>query len=98
MEANLSEAFGSLMDSEVWIRAAAVTAGYFAPTVLRNFASGSLPDAIDHPETYGVAVMGAGQMAPKYSAELTTGGGVYTVEQLAERANIRSSIVNLGGA
>jgi len=80
----------------MWTRVAAITAGYFAPTVLRNLTSGFVPNAVDARETYGLAVVGAGQLSPMYADEISIGGGVYTADAVAERFDIKSTIVNAG--
>ena len=94
--AELSQSFDAIMDAELWTRAAAVTAGYFAPTVLRNLIGGAVPDMADQRELYGVAVVGAGQMSPMYANEISLGGGIHTVDAAAERFDVKGTIVNAG--
>lgn len=94
--AELSQSFDTIMDAEMWTRVAAITAGYFAPTVLRNLIGGAVPDTVDQPELYGVAVVGGGQMAPMYQNEISLGGGIHTLDAAAERFDVKSTIVNMG--
>ena len=74
----------------------ALLAGFFAPTVLQNLAGGVVPNAVDKREAYGLAVVAGGQFSPKYSTELSLGGGVYTADAAAERFGVKSTIVNAG--
>lgn len=93
---DIAGAFDTLMESDIWVTAAATAGGYMVPVVLENLVGGAVPDAINYPETYGVAGMALGQMSPKYSTELTVGAGVSVVEDVAERFGVKETIVNAG--
>ena len=94
--AEMAEAFEQVIDIDMWERVLAILAGFFAPTVLQNLLGGAVPDVADQREVYGLAAVAGGQMAPKYSTELSLGGGVYTADAAAERFNVKSTIVEAG--
>lgn len=95
MASNLTKSFDVVMDEDEWMKAAGVFTGYLAPRVVQNVTEDSLP--FDAPnELYGVATMVGAQYAPAYSKSLALGGGVYTVDQLAQRAGLKSSVTEIG--
>lgn len=95
MASNLSDSFDVLADADEWERAAGVFAGYLAPTVVRNLAEPNTP--FDLPdEVYGVATMVGGQYLPMYQNEVSLGGAVYTVDKLAERAELKQRVTRIG--
>lgn len=94
--AEMADAFEQVIEFDMWERVLAILAGFFAPTVLQNLAGGIVPAAADKREVYGLAVVAGGQMAPKYSTELSLGGGVYTADAAAERFGVKGTIVNAG--
>jgi len=94
--AEMSDAFEQVVEFDMWEQVLAILAGFFAPTVLRNIAGGFVPNSVDVPEAYGLAVMAGGQFAPAYENELSLGGGLYTADKAAERFGVKSTIVNAG--
>lgn len=96
MEAAIDDAFDQVLNFDMWEEVVATLAGFFAPTVLRNITSGVVPDAVDYRELYGVAVVAGGQFSPAYSNEMSIGGGLYTADALAERAGIKSTVMEVG--
>lgn len=94
--ADLSDAFEQVYEFDMWEEVLAILAGFFAPTIVKNLAQGAVPDAIDYDEMYGLVVVVAGQFSPAYQHEISIGGGLYTADKLAERANIKSTIVGVG--
>ncbi|MFC7069494.1 hypothetical protein [Halobaculum lipolyticum] len=94
--ADMADAFDAIASFDMWEEVAAILAGFFAPTVLRNLTSGFVPDMVDEPETYGVAVAVGGQFSPMYSHEISIGGGLYTADKAAERFNIKSTVQGVG--
>lgn len=95
--ASYSDAFDTLADGEVWMQAAAVGAGFLAPTVVRNLTEPNMNfDAPD--ELYGLLLVAGGQWSPMYANEVTLGGAIYTVDKLAERFDLKQSIPGTGGA
>lgn len=96
MTVEINEAFNSLMDMEMWESAVVALGGYLAPTVVENVASGRVPEVVDHPEVYGIATIAGAEFAPAYTREVQVGAGVYTAENVAERAGLRDTIVSVG--
>jgi hypothetical protein len=94
--AEMANAFDNLVEFDMWEQVLATLAGFFAPTVLQNLVGGVVPDAVDEPEAYGLAVMAGGQFAPAYENELSMGGGLYTADKAAERFGVKSTIVEAG--
>lgn len=94
--ADYATAFDTLASSDLWVEAAAVFGGFMAPTVVRNLASGVVPDAVDEPELYGLATVAGGQFLPAYQHEVTLGGGIYTVDKAAERFGLKSTVQGVG--
>lgn len=87
--AEFADAFDNVTDSDLWVEAAIVFAAFLAPTVARNmldpFMPGEgLPDAI-----YGIIVMAAAAFAPDYQESVALGGGLYTVDKVAERFDLK---------
>jgi hypothetical protein len=96
MEAAIDDAFDQVLNFDMWEEVAAMLAGFFAPTVLRNLTSGVVPNAVDYREAYGLAVVAGGQFSPAYASEISIGGGLYTADALAERAGIKSTVMGVG--
>ena len=93
---NATDALDELADPEFWSQAGAVFAGFMGPTVVRNIAEPNTPWDIPD-EAYGVAVVAGAQYAPKsYQKELMLGGGLYSVDKLAERFNLKQHISGVG--
>lgn len=92
MAYSIDEAFGTLADVDMWEEAAAVAAGFLAPTLIRNVAEGrtdmDVPD-----EAYGVAIVAAGAYSPMYSGEIAVGGSVYTLDTLLERFDLKQTVI-----
>lgn len=92
---SIDDAFDTVADSDMWEEAAAVFAGFLAPSIVANLAEGrtkwDIPD-----EGYGVAVIVLAQYSPMYSGELSLGGGMYAVDKAAERFGVKNSITQMG--
>lgn len=87
----IDEAFGTLADADVWEQAAAVFAGFVAPTIARNVLEGQT--SMDIPdEAYGIAVVAASPYAPAYSGELALGGGLYVIDTGLERFGLKQTV------
>lgn len=93
---DLSQSFEQVADFDMWETAAATTAGFMVPHIIANVvesrAGFDLPN-----EVYGIAVVAAGQMAPMYGAELSMGGGIYSVDAAAQRVGLKETVTNMGG-
>ncbi|WP_435062397.1 hypothetical protein [Halobaculum sp. EA56] len=94
--ADMAEAFDALASFDMWEEVAVILAAFFAPTVLQNLVSGYVPDVVDKPEAYGIAVAAGGQLSPMYSHEISIGGGLYTADKAAERFNLKSTVQGVG--
>jgi len=89
------DSLDELADPEFWTKAGAVFAGFMAPTVVRNIAEPHSPwDVPD--ELYGVGVIVGAQYSPEYKRHLMLGGGLYSVDKLAERLNLKQHISQVG--
>lgn len=96
MEAELGNAFDQVMSFEMWQEVAAILAGFFAPTVLRNLTQGMVPNTVDYREVYGLAVVAGGQFSPMYGNQISVGGGLYAADAAAERVGIKSTVMGVG--
>ncbi|SEW10201.1 hypothetical protein [Halobacterium jilantaiense] len=89
------DALDELADPEFWMQAGAVFTGFMGPTVAKNLiepnTSYDIPD-----EAYGALVVAGAQYSPAYKRELMLGGGLYTVDQLAVRYNLKQHIQEAG--
>lgn len=90
-----ADAFDQIADTELWIEAAALFAGFLLPTVLHNLAGEFVP--VDLPdEAYGILMIAVAQFSPMYQGALTTGGALYTVDKAAERFDLKSTVEGVG--
>lgn len=91
MAATIDKAFSNLADPGVWEDAAAVTAGFLAPTVARNVLEGQtdmdVPD-----EAYGIAVVALSPYSPMYSGQLALGGGLHAIDTTLERFDLKQTV------
>jgi len=95
--AEIADEFSRLMDSEFVVHVVVVLVAYMAPTLLKNTIEGR--DVLDLPdEVYGVAVvLASGYLLDgDYRKFAGIGGGVYTVEQAAERVGIKGAVEGMG--
>jgi hypothetical protein len=95
----LNDAVDGLMDDEMWVEAAAIGGGFLGSSLAQSTIEGSLPFDVPN-EAYGVAVAGgfliAGDTVP-YHKQMAMGGGLYTLDSLAQRADIKQRVTDLGG-
>lgn len=83
----LSDSFDAVTDTDRWLTAAVVFVSFLGLTVIKAFLEDHmniyLPD-----EVYSVAVIIVAEfVAGDYKRNIQIGGGLYTVDQLAERRN-----------
>lgn len=90
---DFGDAFDTLAESEFWIDAAMVFAGFILPIIAANVTESYGPDLPD--EIYGVAVV-AGNEAFYGESMISVGGGLYTVDAIAQRAGVKGTITQLG--
>jgi hypothetical protein len=97
MPTELDESFDLLTDADMWTDVAAIGAGYMGASVAQTVVDERI--GFDLPnEVYGAAVAGVGYAyAPQYSAEIASGGALYTVDSLAQRAGLKNKVSNVGG-
>lgn len=92
---DFGSAFDELADSDFWMDAAHVFAGFVLPNIAANIIESRGPDLPD--EAYGVAVVAGNEMF--YGETMVSaGGGLYVVDALARRAGVKTTITSLGGA
>jgi hypothetical protein len=92
---DLQDQFDQLLDVEDWMMIIAVFAAFMAGTVVRNVLEPNTP--VDLPdEVYGILVMLAGGYSPQYAGSIVTGGGLYTVDKLAERFDLKQRVNQMG--
>ena len=88
----ISDSFDAVTDTDHWFTAVVVFVGFIAPVVFKAFLEDRL--SIDLPdEVYGVVVVVAAEFGPSdYRRNLQIGGGLYTVDQLAERFGLKERV------
>lgn len=93
----MNEAFETLSDTSMWEDAAAVLAGFLAPSVARRMIEGrinqDLPD-----EVYGLAVVAGATYLPQYQTMVQLGGAVYVADRVASRFGVQQQIRTMGGS
>lgn len=91
----IGDAFDALMDPDTFVQAAAGFSGYAGAEIAQNL----IEPHFDAPnEAYGLVVVGTtAAVDVPYGTAVGIGGGAHAVEQAADRLNVRSTIVNLGG-
>ena len=93
----LADNFDALADMEMWADVAAIGGGYMGASLAQATLESSMP--FDMPnEGYGVGVAAAGVYVDMdYSNEVAMGGGLYTLDALAQRANLKQRVTSMGG-
>lgn len=94
----LQDNFEMLADADMWLDVAAVGGGYLGANVAQSVGDGVSP--VDVPnEAYGlgVAVAGFAVDMDGYGRQVAVGGGLYAVDNLTQRFEIRDEIMNYGG-
>lgn len=91
-----ADAFDTMMDTGEWARVGAVFGGFLGGTVAQaagqRIVGPMVPGDFTIPdEAYGLASMVAGAYARAYKGEFMIGGGVYAVNQFAERFALQES-------
>ena len=89
---DLNESFGEIVDPEMWTDVAALGAGFMGASVAQSVIDGVSP--VDVPnEAYGVGVAYAGvTLDMDYSNKIAMGGGLYTIDALAQRAGVKNRV------
>lgn len=97
----VSTAVTKLADTDVWIEAAYIGAGFFAPTVVENVAEGEISQMPDVPsELYGAGAMAAEYyfLSGKQRSRTMGGSGLFVLDALLDRAGMKQSLENpMGG-
>jgi len=90
--ADLANSFEMLMDTDEWMRFAAIGGGYMGSSVAQIGLDDRLP--VDVPnEFYGVSVAGLSlAYAPAYEKEMAAGGGLYSLDAFAQRFGFKGQI------
>lgn len=95
--AELTDSFEVLADGEMWMNIVVLGAGFMGGTLVKNTVEGrNLVDAPD--EAYGLVVSVASYYAldGDYQKFATIGGGLYTVDKLAQRFGVKSRVEGMG--
>jgi len=91
----LADSFDTLADSDMWMDVAILFGAFLAGTVARNLIEPNLPWNLPD-EAYGVGVvLGAGYL-PEGTNMARMGGGLYTVDKLAERWDLKQRVTSVG--
>jgi len=86
-----------LADFDMWEDVIILFVGFIVPTLLKNTVEGrdiiNLPD-----EVYGlVVIVGAGMLTSGSTRKFAAaGGGLYSVDALAQRLNIKTTLEEMG--
>lgn len=87
-------AFEAIADDDFWMTAVMVFVGFLVPNIVANVLEGGL--SIDLPnELYGVATVAGAEMFTDQRM-VSVGGGLYTVDALAQRFNVKQRVTDLG--
>jgi hypothetical protein len=89
------DAFDTLADDEFWMDAAMVFIGFIFPIVLANVIEGMADMDLPN-ELYGIGVAGAASVGDYRM--VSVGGGLYTVDALAQRGEVKQRVSNLSGS
>ncbi|WP_435349002.1 hypothetical protein [Haloarchaeobius sp. HRN-SO-5] len=95
MAIDFGGAFDALADDDTWSDAAEVAAGYIGPMAFANVAEGATRFDIPN-EAYGLAGIYAGEQIGRRA--VSVGSGVYTLDALAQRFGVKSTVTQFGGA
>lgn len=91
---DFGDAFDDLVDTDFWVTAASVFVGFVAPIVLANVIEARGRDLPNEVYGVGTAVVG---LAMDYEM-VAAGGGVYVVDSLAQRLELKREVTQLGGS
>lgn len=89
------DAFDALADDDFWMDAAMIFVGFLAPNVAANVIEGRLGQDLPN-ELYGVGTAAAAEMFTDQRM-VSVGAGLYTVDALAQRFNVKQRVTALGG-
>ena len=91
--ADFGNSFDKLADTGMWENVLVLFAGFLGATLFKNTIEGRV--SLDVPdEAYGILViaLSAGMLEGEYQQFAVAGGGLYTVDKLAERFGIKSKV------
>jgi len=89
---DFSESFDALTDPDMWIDVATVGAGYMGASVAQTTIDGMTSFDVPN-EVYGAGVVAVGYgMDFPQSGKVATGGALYTVDSLAQRAELKQEV------
>lgn len=98
MAGNISDSYEQLASTDMWEDVVYVFVGFFAPVLVGRLIEGvGSFDVYD--SLYGLAVIVAAEFLMEDNddmrRQIQLGGGLYTVDQLAENYNVKSRIEEL---
>jgi hypothetical protein len=86
-----------MLDSDTMLMLAGVAGGYAASMVGQSAAEGRLPYDMPN-EAYGLLTMFIGYyMDMDHSDHVAVGGGLYTVDAMAQRFGLKNTVTSMGG-
>jgi hypothetical protein len=91
--ADFGNSFDKLADTGMWQNVLVLFGGFLGATLFKNTIEGRVE--IDIPdEAYGILIIAAsaGLLEGEYQQFAVMGGGLYTVDKLAERFGIKSKV------
>jgi len=92
--ADVADNFDQLADMDFWYDSSVLFAGFLAPTLIKNTLEGRLNKDLPD-EAYGAAVVVIAEIVlDEYKRMAQLGGGLYVVDALATRFNVKSRIQN----
>lgn len=92
-----SQTFDRLAEPNTWIDFAAIGGGYMGASLAQASLEGPLPFDLPN-EAYGLGVAYVGYSVDmKHSSKVATGGGLYTVDALAQRFGLKDAVTSMGG-
>jgi len=93
----LTDSFDDLADTEMWIEVAALGAGFMGASIIQTVGEGAVPFDLPN-EVYGLGVAYVGfTVDMDHSNKVAMGGGLYTVDSLAQRAGLKNQITSIAG-
>jgi len=90
-----TQAFDQLVDADMWVDVAAIGAGYMGASLGQTVLDGMSPFEVPN-EAYGIGVAYVGHtVSMDYSNRVATGGALYTIDALAQRAGLKSAVTEM---
>ena len=93
----LQDNFEQMADPEMWTDVAAIGGGFMGASLAQSTLESSMPFDVPN-EAYGVGVAAVGlYVDADYTDKVAMGGGLYTLDALAQRAELKQKVTSMGG-